>query len=116
MITTITLPAPRSGERALYKRAISRTHAEWPLVELCARAVVTDGAFRLVRLAAGGIANVPLRLKLAEAALEGKPADGAVITEAARLAISGATPLPMTGYKLDLLKGLVRDLLTQLTA
>lgn len=116
MITTITLPTPLSGERALYKRAISRTHAEWPLVELCARAVVTDGAFRLVRLAAGGVAPVPLRLKLAEAALEGKPADGAVITEAARLAVSGATPLPMTGYKLDLLEGLVRDLLTQLAA
>ena len=116
MITTIALPAPRSGERALYKRAISRTYAEWPLVELCARAVVTDGAFRLVRLAAGGVAPVPLRLKLTEAALEGKLADDALITEAARLAVSGATPLPMTGYKLDLLEGLVRDLLTQLAS
>ena len=114
MITTITLPAPLAGERALYKRAISRTYAEWPLVELCARAVVTGGVFKLVRLAAGGIAPVPLRLKASEAALENKPADAAVIAEAARQAISGAKPLPMTGYKLDLLEGLVRDLLTQL--
>ena len=56
------MPAPLQGERALYKRAISRTHAEWPLVEICARAVIKDGTFQFVRLAAGGIAPVPLRL------------------------------------------------------
>ena len=33
MIRAIALPPPLPGERALYKRAISRTHAEWPLVE-----------------------------------------------------------------------------------
>jgi xanthine dehydrogenase YagS FAD-binding subunit len=116
MITQIALPAPLAAERALYKRAISRASAEWPLVELCARAVVKDGTFRFVRLAAGGIAPVPLRLKTAEAALEGKPANATVIAEAARQAVSGAKPLPMTAYKLDLLEGLVRDLAEQLAA
>ena len=84
MIRSIELPAPLQGERALYKRAISRTHAEWPLVEVCARAVVTDGTFQFIRLAAGGIAPVPLRLAAAEAALQGKPANAAAIAEAAR--------------------------------
>ena len=114
MIRSIALPAPLAGERALYKRAISRTHAEWPLAEVCARAVVKDGTFQFIRLAAGGIAPVPLRLTAAEAALQGKPANAATIAEAARLATSGAKPLPMTGYKLDLLSGLVRDLLEKL--
>ena len=36
------------------------------------------------------------------------------IAVAAERATSGAKPLPMTGYKLDLLKGVVRDLLEQL--
>src|SRR3954452_13229028 len=40
MIRGIELPKPLLGERAYYKRAISRSHAEWPLVEVCARAVV----------------------------------------------------------------------------
>jgi xanthine dehydrogenase YagS FAD-binding subunit len=114
MIRSIALPAPLSGERALYQRAISRTHAEWPLAELCARAVVKDGTFQFIRLAAGGIAPVPLRLAAAEAALQGKPANTATIAEAARLATSGAKPLPMTGYKLDLLSGLMRDVLERL--
>ncbi len=116
MITKITLPLPLAGERAAYKRAISRTYAEWPLVELCARAVIVDGTFKYVRLAAGGIAPVPLRLSASEAALQGKSANAATIAGAARLATTGAKPLPMAAYKLDLLEGLVRDLMEQLAA
>jgi xanthine dehydrogenase YagS FAD-binding subunit len=116
MIRSVELPAPLAGERALYKRAISSSHAEWPLVEACARAVVTSGAFQFIRITAGGIAPVPLRLAACEAALQGKPASAAVMAEAARQARSGAKPLPMTGYKLDLLEGVVRDLLERLAA
>jgi xanthine dehydrogenase YagS FAD-binding subunit len=46
--------------------------------------------------------------------LQGKPANAATVADAARQATSGAKPLPMTGYKLDLLEGVVRDLLEQL--
>jgi xanthine dehydrogenase YagS FAD-binding subunit len=113
-IRSIALSAPTAGERARYKRAISRSYAEWPLVEVCARAVIADGAFNFVRIAAGGIAPVPLRLKASEAALEGRPPTEATIANAAKAAVDGARPLPMTGYKLKLLSGLVRDLLTQL--
>jgi xanthine dehydrogenase YagS FAD-binding subunit len=115
-ITGIVLPAPLAGERAAYKRAISRNCAEWPLVEICARAAIVDGKFQFVRLVAGGIAPVPLRLVACETALQGKTANAATIAEAARQAIAGASPLPMTAYKLDLLEGLVHDLLERLAA
>ena len=116
MIRKIVLQIPLAGERALYKRAISRSYAEWPLVEVCARAVVANGTFQFFRIAAGGIAPVPLRLSTSEAALKDKPANAATIAEAARQASAGAKPLPMTGYKLDLLSGLVRDVMEQLAA
>jgi len=116
MITRIVLPAPLAGERAAYKRAISRTYAEWPLVELCARIVVADDKFQSARLAAGGIAPIPLRLTACEKALQGKATTPATIADAARQASSGAKPLPMTAYKLDLLEGLVCDLLERLVA
>jgi xanthine dehydrogenase YagS FAD-binding subunit len=114
MIASIELVPPVTGERAFYKRAISRTHAEWPLVEVCVRAVVSGGSFQFIRIAAGGIAPVPLRLSAAESALEGKPANAATIAAAARAATAGAKPLPMTGYKLDLLSGVVQDLLERI--
>jgi len=115
IIKSIALPTPLEGERAFYKRAISRTHAEWPLAELCARVVVADGKFQSVRLAAGGVAPVPLRLTAAEVSLSGKIANAASIAEAATAATSGAQPLPMTAYKLDLLQGLMRDVLERLS-
>src|SRR4030081_2149922 len=61
MIRSVKLPPPVRGERAFYKRAISRSHAEWPLVEVCARAVVSSGSFQFIRIAAGGIAPGPPR-------------------------------------------------------
>jgi xanthine dehydrogenase YagS FAD-binding subunit len=115
-IKSIELPPPIAGERALYKRAISRAYAEWPLVEVVARAVVTAGSLRFLRLTAGGVAPVPMRLAAAEAAGEGVPASGATIALVAERSIDGATPLPLTAYKLDLLKGLVQDLLERLLA
>jgi xanthine dehydrogenase YagS FAD-binding subunit len=48
--------------------------------------------------------------------LEGRPPTETTIANAAKLATDGAKPLPMTGYKLELLNGLVRDLLTQIAA
>lgn len=116
VIESIDLPPQLADERAVYKRAISRSYAEWPLVEIVARAVMAGGAFKLARIAIGGIAPVPLRLTNVEAALEGKPANNATIDAAAAQSIQGAKPLPMTGYKLDLLKGLTRDVLGQLAS
>ncbi len=116
MIAAIELPPPLAGERAAYRRAISRAYAEWPLVELVLRMVVANGAFRFARIAAGGIAPVPLRLFAAESASQGAPVSPATIAAAARAATSGAKPLPMTLYKLKLLEGLVQDLLEQCSA
>ena len=73
MILAVELPPPLAGERAAYRRAIGRAYAEWPLVELVLRVVVANGAFRMVRIAAGGIAPVPLRLSAAESALRKAP-------------------------------------------
>jgi xanthine dehydrogenase YagS FAD-binding subunit len=116
VIHGVELPAPVQSERALYKRAISRSYAEWPLVEVCARAVIAAGAFQFIRITAGGIAPVPLRLAASEAILQGTDINAATIAEAARQATTGARPLPMTGYKLDLLSGVVHDLLQRLAA
>ena len=113
MIEAIALPAPIAAERAAYQRAIARTHAEWPLAEVVARVVISDGVFAYVRLSAGGVAPVPIRLSGAEAAAQGAPVSPATIAAAARAATQGAKPLPMTAYKLDLLSGLVQDLMEQ---
>jgi xanthine dehydrogenase YagS FAD-binding subunit len=116
IIESIELGIPVANERALYRRAISRSYAEWPLVEVVVRAVIADGAFKLVRIAAGGIAPVPLRLAAAEAAAQGAAVNAATIANAVAQSTLGAKPLAMTCYKLDLLRGLVQDLLERVSA
>jgi xanthine dehydrogenase YagS FAD-binding subunit len=116
IIQSIELGAPVIGERAFYRRAISRSYAEWPLVELVVRAVIADGTFKFVRIVAGGIAPVPLRLEATESAAQGAAANSATIEMAVAQSTDRAKPLPMTGYKLDLLRGLVRDLLERIIA
>ena len=107
----LDLPTPLGGERAGYHRAISRTYAEWPLVEAVIRIVPDGDRIGLARVAVGGVAPVPLRLPAVEDALAGKQLDAATITAAAMSATSGAKPLPATGYKVRMLEGLVAHIL-----
>jgi xanthine dehydrogenase YagS FAD-binding subunit len=110
-ILSVALGAPVSGERALYRRATSRAFAEWPLVEIVVRAVIEHGRCQFIRVAAGGVAPVPLRLPSVEEALASRTLDPATIRAAAVLAIKGAKPLPQTAYKLHLLQEQLVDVL-----
>jgi len=115
-IVTVALPPPAQGEQAAYRRAISRTHAEWPLVEVVVRVVPDGDKIALARVAGGGIAPVPRRLRAVEDALAGKQLDEATIAAAAKRAADSAEPLPLTGYKVTLLEGLVSSVLAELRA
>jgi xanthine dehydrogenase YagS FAD-binding subunit len=110
-ILAVVLPPPVQGERARYRRAISRAYAEWPLVEAVVRIVADGDRVKLARVAAGGIAPVPVRLTAVEESLVGKPLDEATLKIAARRAAAGAKPLPQTGYKVALMEALVADML-----
>ncbi len=116
LVTALVMPAPQAGEHSAYFRAISRARAEWPLVEVLARLVVTDGVITDAAIALGGVAPVPLRAAAAEAALLGQAPDAAAFTSAATAATVGAAPLPMTGYKLQLIEGSVLEALERAAA
>ena len=96
LIEAVTMPPPRAGEQAGYLRGIARSAAEWPLVEVVIRLWVTDGVIRDVVLAAGAVANVPIRLTSAEAMLRGC-AVGDVRPRLEGMTISG-TLLSSTSY------------------
>jgi xanthine dehydrogenase YagS FAD-binding subunit len=111
LLTGVSLPEPVAGERAAYFRAISRAYSEWPLVECVARLVIEGGEIRHARVAVGGVANVPLRLPKVEEALVGGPANARTFGRAADVAAEGVSPLPMTVYKVPLLRGTVLETL-----
>jgi xanthine dehydrogenase YagS FAD-binding subunit len=112
LITGVRLGAPVMSERSAYVRASNRAYAEWALAEVSVRIVLgDDGMIEFIRVAAGGVAPTPLRLHEVEDALLAVAPKPAVLAKAAALASAGATPLPMTGYKLELLEGAVLEAL-----
>ncbi|MFC4531830.1 FAD binding domain-containing protein [Sphaerisporangium dianthi] len=109
VLLAVVLPAPRPGERAAYHRATARSHGEWPLVEVAVRLVVDGERVVFARVAAGGVARVPLRLPEVEnALLAGEP-----LERAAALAAARCTPTPQNAYKVALLTGTVLSALEQ---
>lgn len=114
LITTVRLGAPVPRERSAYVRASNRAYAEWALAEVTVRLVLgDDGVIEFIRVAAGGVAPTPLRLDEVEDALIGVAPTPQLLAKAAGLAKAGASPLPMTDYKLELLEGAVRTALEQ---
>jgi xanthine dehydrogenase YagS FAD-binding subunit len=116
LLTAVVLPAPLQDERAAYVRAIGRAQAEWPLAEAIVRLQVVDGTIRFARAAVGGVAPVPLRLERVEQALLGRPAGVETFARASSFAADGASPLPLTGYKVELLPVIVGDALERAVA
>ena len=107
LITHLYLPAPNNGEVAAYHRQMSRTWAEWPLVEVVVRLLLDGDQIRKARVGIGGVANIPFRLTEVEAALEGKARTPEILERAAEQSVARANPLPGTAYKLEMVKGLV---------
>jgi xanthine dehydrogenase YagS FAD-binding subunit len=112
LLTAVRLGPPLASERTAYVRASNRAYAEWALVEVSVRLVLApSGEISFVRVTAGAVAPTPLRLREVEAALQGTVPDTDKLAAAAKLARNHAKPLPMTGYKLDLLEGSVLEAL-----
>jgi xanthine dehydrogenase YagS FAD-binding subunit len=117
LITAILLGPALAGEQTAYVRASSREHAEWALAEVSVRLVLADdGSLGFVRVTAGAVAPTPLRLATVEAELLGQLPTPDRLAAAAAHARDGASPLAMTGYKLELLEACVVEALEQALA
>ncbi|MGE0728879.1 MAG: xanthine dehydrogenase family protein subunit M [Acidimicrobiia bacterium] len=107
VVTALTVPVV-DRRRSSYVKAMDRATWAFALVSVAAVATLDDdGIASDVCLVAGGVANTPLRLGPAEAAVEGRhPVDAA--ERAAEAADDGATALSRNGYKLPILRELTR--------
>jgi xanthine dehydrogenase YagS FAD-binding subunit len=66
------------------------------------------------RVILGGVATVPWRSYDAERVIAGSPLSSEKIEAAAQAAVDRAEPLAHNGYKVGLVRKLVREVLTQL--
>jgi xanthine dehydrogenase YagS FAD-binding subunit len=80
------------------------------------RVVVTDGAIRFVRVAVGGVANVPLRLAAVEQRLLAQRPNEALLLDAASLAGEGTSSPPGAAHKLQILRATIHTALERALA
>ncbi|MBL4844738.1 MAG: FAD binding domain-containing protein [Planctomycetes bacterium] len=110
LITRVDLLPSALASSSTYLEVRERQSFDFALVNLAVAATFTGGkklVVKEVRLAAGGIAPTPRRLRRAEAALRGKPLTTETLAAAGAAAVAGAQPTPHNGHKLVLLNRLI---------
>jgi len=108
LLTAIRIPAAWAGAQFYFEKIRDRQVWDFPLVNIASAAVFSGGNIERIRIAVNGVAARPLRLKQVEDAVRGKPRDEATAEMAGQLAIQGVKPLQHNGYKVPLVRNLVK--------
>ena len=108
LLTAIRLPADWAGTKFYFEKVRDRNVWDFPLMNVASAMVVTDGKIERIRMAVNAAAARPLRLTAVEDAVRGKEPNAATGEMAGRLAIDGARPLRFNGYKIPLMRNLVK--------
>ncbi|MBX5461801.1 MAG: xanthine dehydrogenase family protein subunit M [Steroidobacteraceae bacterium] len=113
LIVAIEVPAGPHTEQSTYVKVRDRQSYEFAVTSAAVALAVDDGRILDARVAAGGVATVPWRMRHVEAALIGQPLSASTFRAAARLSVEGAVPLTFNAFKIELLpRTLVRALET----
>jgi xanthine dehydrogenase YagS FAD-binding subunit len=104
LITEIVVPRLDWARRSTYVKVRDRQSYEFALCSAAVALDIEDSRVADARVAVGGVATVPWRLRSVEAALRGAPATMESFEAAAELASEGAEPLSDNGFKVSLVK------------
>jgi len=108
LLTAVRLPAAWGGSQFYFEKVHDRNVWDFALANVASAMVVNNGRIERIRLAVNCVAARPLRLEAVERAVVGKPRDEATAVIAGDIAIQGARPLRYNGYKVPLLRNLVK--------
>jgi len=108
LLTAIHVPADWSGARFYYEKVRDRGSWDFALVTVAAAFRTSSGRIEAARLVVNGVAAYPVRLHEVERLVTGATADEDAAQAAGELAVQGARPLKYNGYKVALMRNLVR--------
>jgi xanthine dehydrogenase YagS FAD-binding subunit len=105
LITAIEVPASAAARRSHYLKLRERASYEFALVSAAVGLDLDGAVIREARIALGGVAAKPWRLKETEAALQGMTlADEPALRRAVDAGFAEARPLRRNGFKVELAK------------
>lgn len=93
LLTAIVFERPAAGFVGRFRKSGPRPALEISTVSVALGARIADGRLSEVRVAMGSVAPTPLRARHVEAALEGRPLDGATIAAAVACTADDVKPI-----------------------
>jgi xanthine dehydrogenase YagS FAD-binding subunit len=102
MIISVEIPDNAFSKNSHYMKIRDRASYAFALVSVAAALNIDGKVIKEARLAMGGVAHKPWRLKEAEKALVGKPATEETFRQAAEIAMQGAKAYKHNAFKLKL--------------
>ena len=107
---------PIQNRRSAYLQISEKSIFDWALVSCAAAAAVDGKKLSKVRIVMGAVSPIPYSVKAANESLEGKELDEEAAAKAAGLILEKAHVFEHNGYKVPLVRALVRRTLTQLVS
>jgi len=108
LLTAIRLPADWAGAKFYFEKVRDRNVWDFPLMNVASAMFVSNGKIDRIRLAVNAAAARPLRLAAVEDAVRGQEPNAATGEMAGKLAVQGTRPLRFNGYKIPLMRNLVK--------
>src|SRR4051794_35767369 len=108
LLTAIRIPAEMAGAQFYFEKVRDRQVWDFPLVNVASAIVVSGDKISKARLVVNAVAATPRRLKNVETAIIGKSRDEATADMAGKMAVEGAQTLRHNGYKVPLMRNLVK--------
>lgn len=108
LLTSIRIPSTWAGSQFYFEKARDRKVWDFALVNVAAALATSGNTIERIRLVVNGVAAHPVRLTAVEAAMQGKPRNEETAELAGQLAVQGAEPLQYNGYKVPLMRNLVK--------
>lgn len=107
LLTAIRLPRTWEGANFYFEKLSDRQAWDFPLVNVALAMRVENGAIKEARIAVGGVAARPLRLKTVEDSIRGEPLRQETAELAGKTAVWGAKALNHNDFKIPLMRNLV---------
>lgn len=113
IITAVLIPKSDFARQSHFLKIRDRASFEWALASAAVALAVDHGMIRQARIAVGGVATKPWRLRHVEQMLIDQQLHGDVIRQASERAADGAEPRPGNRFKVELLKRVVERALRE---
>jgi xanthine dehydrogenase YagS FAD-binding subunit len=108
LLTSIRIPGTWAGAQFYFEKVRDRQVWDFPLVNVASAIKANGGNIGEARLVVNAVSAIPKRLKNVEAAVAGKPRNEETATMAGNMAVEGAVTLRHNGYKVPLMRNLVK--------